>query len=301
MTLISLSRSLAALALLALVAACAPSVDSANDRFGTDFSKPAPGTFEDPAIDGPNVVGVWNSACVVKDYGYGSRRVSIQYKNDAKFNYTNTLYLDLGCRTLEKIETHAGDYQFTEEKSDSLYRIDYKYVERGVTYIMKYQQLETSGGAIFISEFVFSGFQVNRNLPLLREGAPPAPVPTTCTSYAGKYQMNGVYLRIEQTGCQQFDWINENFSGRPETRESYITDGRPRSVSGTMVTARFNAKGLLELETTSSAGEQILNVFSYQKRPCNLANPDGTDLLTRNVFVNGVERTSNCKFWDRQN
>ena len=260
--------------------------------------------FEKPAIDGPNVVGDWQSACVQDPFTSGTRQVTLQFSSKTQFKYTNSSYSDSHCTQLTKTEVHEGLYQFEQKLSSILYVIDYNYLSGKVTYKMNGQNLEFDNDIIYISELVFGDVSVNRDLPLKKilpssQASGSSPAPTNCTNYAGTYQMNDDYFRIDQTDCSKIVWVTlatyENPNDRPVT---YLADGAPHMVSGTQITAAFNGHGQFTLRLQDDQKNDFLETFSFQKVPCGLSNPSGANYLTRDVLGNGQALPDYCQYWN---
>jgi hypothetical protein len=120
-----------------------------------------------------------------------------------------------------------------------------------------------------------------------------------CLNYSGKWQMNNRFFRIDQTGCSEIKWVNENVLGKPISEVVYLLDGQPRLINGRLMTCSIkNSKWVIEYE--SSTGQKILKQFNLEKKPCNLWNPDGTTYLSRETFIDGVNDEDACDFWAPQ-
>jgi hypothetical protein len=288
------------------LAACSASVDGGPGNF--DIPVPQkPDVFEKPAIKGPNVIGAWQTDCVTAGVYSGSRKARIEYTSVSDFRYTNVKYVDRACEIEKSTDSHAGLYQFSQKVSDAVYVIDYNYLVDKVTYKMNGQHLEVAGDTIYISEFVFGNTEVTHDVPFKKvTGAAPTPVPvpgpapTSCQSYVGEYQMNSDSFKISQEGCTKFVWTwLPTYQYPNEEKVEYITDGVPRQIGTTVISASYDAQGRFTRSYTSSSGQKVLEVYNFSKRPCNLMNPDGADHLTREVSINGQTSDSYCKFWDR--
>lgn len=281
---------------------CTAHVDGGSDSAAT--SPRTNQSFDKPGIVGPDVVGQWQSPCVEDLFTDGTRQVTMQFISKSEFKYTNSKYSDRACKIATKTETHAGVYQFELKLADRLFAIDYNYQSDKVNYKMEGQQLEFEYDKIYISELVFGNVSVNRDLPLTKV-TPIANQPTSsatkCMNYAGTYQMNSDYFRIEQTDCSKIVWVwlatYDNPVDRPVT---YLTDGVSHLVSNRAVIARFNDKGQFTIDLHNDQGDDFLNVYSFQKDPCELTNPTGNGYLTRDVLANGSPQPESCLYWANQ-
>ena len=142
--------------------------------------------------------------------------------------------------------------------------------------------------------------------PAQPAGAPtdPQPFPDKCADYTGSYQVNSDNFQIKQTACSQVDWITLPTFNDPSTyTTAYIPDGVARTYDKVNISTYFTndpIPGTLTQQYKNANGRLIVQRFSFQTAPCNLANPDGQTYLTKEVWIEGDWSFDDCKFWARQ-
>lgn len=126
--------------------------------------KPPTSVFSKPSINGPKIEGQWSSGCVSLNYGE-SKQVDIEFKSN-NFSYTNNTYSDLNCSRLQSHVEKKGTYQFSGVVSETVFSIDYSYLQSNYTYIDEGQLLKFENDLIYISEFQFTHPVLNLEMPL---------------------------------------------------------------------------------------------------------------------------------------
>lgn len=248
---------------------------------------------EKATIAGPNIEGRWISSCQFVSYEKIYRIFDVTVvghqvtRSEKKFN-------DAACTSVTKDQTYKGIFRFIEKYNDTDFNIEYAFdLGSGVTGYPQ-ERIAFKNGNLYLSNF---GITILENEALYRDGQRPVPPPvTSCTNYAGRWNMNGSYFRIDQTKCQEIHWINERFDGSVASKSIYLLDGVPRVIDNKQVTSSIKNSNWT-LEFINDDGNQVFIEYSLQKVPCNLMNPDGSEYLTRKSYVNG--RYSACTYWAR--
>jgi len=251
-------------------------------------------------VQGPPVEGAWSSSCVIDHYQ--SRKWSIVFAGET-FSRIQEVFSDQYCQTSKEKNIAAGVYIFSAIFTDGSFEISYAIdIGSGWTQFVE-EKLLIESGVLYISDYR-SGetAPIVRGMPMLKEqtGTPnPNPVKPTCQNYTGQYQMNDQLFRIDQKDCQKINWSYLPDYYNPEGKSiTYTMDGVERNYDGQNMKASF-ANDLLKLEYQNS-NRQIIEIWSFQKKPCNLSNPSGEEYLTRDVWIDGKASPDNCDFYAKQ-
>ena len=177
---------------------------------------------------------------------------------------------------------------------------------------MKKVFLSTSGLAL-LCLFSFAGCKATvsggdvamPDLPTVPAAqANPHPIPSTCVDLTGRYQMNTDLFNLKQRGCEELTWNTEQTYYNPASTYIYRADGKERVVSDdgkskVYETAYYSDAGFTSERKTLSGGKTSISkkVYYFTNKPCNLMNPDGSQYLTQETFVDGALKSSSCVFW----
>lgn len=264
--------------------------------------KPAPvNPFTDsrPSIQGVHLEGRWLSRCHPKPAAIGENRIlEMSFKGD-EIQRKETIFNNSSCVGQPTRQVSwAGPYRFVEVYPDGSYELEYAFrIEGGFqTTMEKIMKMESQ---LYVSDFVVGPLGlVNKQNPLMRvEGSEPQ-TSQACQSYAGKWNMNSQYIRIQQEGCQLIRWSNlPVFPTDVEKEAVYVLDDKERTVEG--VTRRSLIENRLWVNYIRTATGIRKQVFSMEKKPCSLMNPSGETYLTLRTFEGNQE--INCTFFARSN
>lgn len=253
-----------------------------------------------PRVQGPVVEGAWSSNCVV-DY-YQSKKWSLSFAGDT-FTRTQEIFNDQYCKTSKEKKIESGSYIFSHTFPDGSFEINYA-IDLGsgwTSYVD--EKILFENNILYISNYVSGeAAPIVRNMPMMKDltSPPPAPVPVTptCQNYSGQYQINAELFKIEQKDCKEINWSYLPTYFNPEGRTIiYKMDGVERIYDGKSRIASFK-DGHFKLEYQES-NHLIIEVWSFQKVPCNLSNPSGEEFLTRDVWIDGKESSDHCAFYSK--
>jgi len=251
-------------------------------------------------IAGPQVEGEWASGCVLGSGGT-HRQVAIKFQG-GKFERVETDYSDSACLQSAKTTAFKGTFIFSKQNADNSYQIEYAIaMDNGWTQLTE-EKLILENDDIFISEFQIGELAtVNRQMPLKKKTGPTpiSTAPTDCLNYSGRFMMNTDDFEITQTSCAQVAWADQPtyFNNNPQTL-TYIADGVERTY-GKRIRKVYFENQLLNFSYKNSSNQNVVEKWSFQKKPCNLYNPDGSDYLTRAVWIDGQYSSRSCAFWSR--
>ena len=110
--------------------------------------------------------------------------------------------------------------------------------------------------------------------------------------------MNMDNFTVTQTGCSDvtFTYSFMDPSVAPVVVD-YIPDAVTRIYSAQAQAAAWTGTSLT-LSSTDGQGNVTVIQYSFQTVPCNLYNPDGSNYLTSETWVNGVYDQSSCQFFE---
>jgi hypothetical protein len=296
--------------------ACTAKVEGGGDvPVPVPLHKPVADDFKS-AIEGPKVDGVWKSDCVesARDASkYNLITMTIQGQSVSRVSDN---FSDAKCQQALDTVTQKGLLRYEKLNYFGQYDVEYRFEMPNGTY-SQYEVFGYENNVLYVSNLI--GGDAKADVKMTKQGdsqsnpqpspsptpnpSPnpnPAPAPATCTDFTGTYQMNSDYFRIEQAQCQSFTWIIDPDYYNPQgTKEVFLADGLEHVMEGRPMKASFNQDGNFTIEFKDDAGRVTKNVFSFQTKPCHLANPNGESYLTREVYVNGVLSDASCSFWAR--
>lgn len=289
-----------------LLGAC--SLKSSGGGSGGGNPKPDPFSGK-PRVQGPAIEGAWTSACYTT--AYESSKWKLQFTGD-KFERSQENFSDTKCQTSKEKSHFIGSFIFSLQFPDGSYEINYAAdLGSGWTQFLD-EKLFLEGETLYFSNLVTGeGAPLIRRAPFKKDGSEttkptpnptpvPAPIPSSCQNYSGRYQMNSSLFEITQKDCTQIKWETQPTYYNPQGKVvNYIPDGIEREYDTNKMKVSFE-KGLLKFEYQMSS-HLVVEVWSFQKRPCHLSNPSGSDYLTRNVWVDGKEDSGRCSFYSKFN
>lgn len=242
--------------------------------------------FQDPRkeIVGVYLDGRWTSRCHVKPGSVGEHRIlEMTFKSQELTRHEMTFSNSSCSGQPQRDVKFSGLYRFVEVYADGSYEAEYAFrIADG--FQLTLEKILKIGNEIYISDFQVGPLgQVNRANPLTRTEGTDAPLTDRCVNYSGNWNMNGSYLRIRQEGCELIRWTQlPVFPTDVEKETVYILDGIERTVENVLRMSRVENKNWVNYIRSATAARK--QVFTMEKRPCNLSNPDGQDYLTIRTF-----------------
>lgn len=283
---------------LALLSACSAKIgdDKGSGPTPDDQQKWA---SSKQTITGVNIDGDWTTSCISFKYSSGSKKLDISFTNgDVKREYNE--YSDEHCTQPSYTENYQGQFRFIDKFDDSTYSVEYRLdVGNNITYF-PIEKIQLTNNLLYTS--LFNGDDaapVVLDMPLIKKSE--LKQTNNCENFAGEFQMNSDHFTIEQNKCLALKFSIDDYP-RSDKVLTYITDGMPRQVEGSLICkpqkAYFKDK-LFVIEFVSDKGNHTVHEYSYKTKPCDLMNPSGEQFLERKIFIDGIEQKHQCDFWAR--